>query len=263
VVFSGATVPSTVLLLFPVQPPGASPDARFAIAPLSTGPVSLGPLLSDLVPGFLGSVSDMTALAGSIPRAVVVWQEIELEDPQTCGCSVPPPVRIDFLGQVVALGEPITAEGEPLLLYRWVTGDPTGPPITGPRVVATETPERFAVIWSDGILRFIHIDLTTLGVDNQAVSPPVLSLISHPNPFAGTTTIEYSVVHDDGLLQLTILDVRGRVVAQLADDVHARTPTVVRWDGRDSRGRSLPAGIYFARLESRGVVQSKKLVLVR
>ena len=130
-------------------------------------------------------------------------------------------------------------------------------------MVASSVPERFTVVWSDGVFRYLDIDLTTLGIETPALSPPVFSLISRPNPFAGTTTIEYSLGHDDGLLQLTILDVRGRVVAQLADDTHAGTPKVVRWDGRDNQGQSLPAGIYFARLESRGVVQSKKLVLVR
>ena len=37
----------------------------------------------------------------------------------------------------------------------------------------------------------------------------------------------------------------------------------LRWDGRSDSGRELPSGVYFARLESGGRVESRRLTLLR
>ena len=55
----------------------------------------------------------------------------------------------------------------------------------------------------------------------------------------------------------------GREVRVLT--AHAQTPgdhTLV-WDGRDQEYRSLPAGVYFCRLEAGGSVQTAKLALLK
>lgn len=261
-VFAQGT-PPVVLLTFPWDPTGGRPGARFAAAPLSNEAVTLGPVLSDLVPGFVGRVSDISALAGPQPRAAVVWQEVEFEDPETCLCSVPPPIRVDFFALVLALGPPIVAEGEPVLVHRWVAGDPVGPPITEPRLaVASDSPGQFTVVWSDGVLRYFDVALPAVAVDEPASRTSAPSLASRPNPFSGTTTIEYSLPQQ-GPLCLAIVDARGRVVVRFSRDAEGAPRGSVSWDGRDSDGRSLPAGIYYARLEAPGVVESRKLVLSR
>jgi hypothetical protein len=35
------------------------------------------------------------------------------------------------------------------------------------------------------------------------------------------------------------------------------------WDGRDSSGREVAAGVYFVRLEAAGVNETKKITLLR
>jgi len=38
---------------------------------------------------------------------------------------------------------------------------------------------------------------------------------------------------------------------------------VVRWDGRDARGSTVPAGTYFARLGVPGHIETQKITVVR
>ena len=86
---------------------------------------------------------------------------------------------------------------------------------------------------------------------------------SHPNPFNPTTSIEYAV-GERGFVTLRIYDVSGRVVRTLVSDT--REPGKVHvavWDGRDGRGRSVSSGVYFYRLETRNLVQTRKMVLLK
>lgn len=263
-IYLNEDVPSTVLLAFPYLPAGASEDVRFAIAPLSTDPVIIGPVLSDLVLGFVGRISDMAALSDPTPRAVVVWQDVVREDPETCGCSVPPIVQVNFFAQVLAVGPPITAEGPPILVYQWTDGDPVGPPITEPRVVvASDNPGRFTVAWSDGQLRFRNIDLTATAVAlEEGSSRSAMSLSSHPNPFAGLTTITYALPTDQSV-RLDIYDVAGRRVRTLSQGAQSIGRHTARWDGLDEHGRMVSGGVYFARLQGEMDVANRKLVLTR
>ncbi len=260
--FLAATVPSTGLVAFRYQPPGSSPDVRFTLVPLSAGPVSVGPTMSELVPGFLGMVSDVEALSDPDLRAVVVWQEIQLEDPETCGCTVPQPVRVDFFAQILDIGGvAITAEGPPLLVYRWEDGDAIGPPISEPRVVVpSNVSGTFTVVWSDGVLRFRNFDLSTVGADPLIVTTSPL-LASHPNPFTVQTRITFSL-SQRGPVRLTIVDVTGREVARLVDSVQPDGRLIFSWDGTNGTGARVPAGVYFARLASQQVTEAIKLVLV-
>lgn len=69
-------------------------------------------------------------------------------------------------------------------------------------------------------------------------------LVAVPNPFVERTalTIPDAI---PGEVSCQILDVRGRLVRTLRGDGVTR---VLRWDGRDDVGRSVPAGAYFVRL---------------
>jgi len=84
-----------------------------------------------------------------------------------------------------------------------------------------------------------------------------------PNPSTDLVTLAYSLDRP-GPASLAIHDVAGRRVRTLvtAGGETAGKHTV-RWDGRDQARRRLPAGIYWARLESRGRVEVQRLVIVR
>ena len=100
----------------------------------------------------------------------------------------------------------------------------------------------------------------------ETSSTQVLFDIAGPNPSSGTTTLRFSLPHR-AKIQLNIYDPRGRLVRRLSDDSLGAGAHVVQWDGRDSHGRDVSAGIYFGRLMVTGQtlneVQARKIIVIR
>ncbi len=84
----------------------------------------------------------------------------------------------------------------------------------------------------------------------------------YPNPFNPNTTISFACPARTHV-SLNIYDVVGRLVATLVDDVRAPGPHFVTWNGLSDRPSPVISGIYFARLEVGGEIQTIKLVLIR
>jgi len=88
---------------------------------------------------------------------------------------------------------------------------------------------------------------------------PALAL-SSANPGRGAV-LQYTLPAD-GHATLAIFDAQGRVVRTLIHQDAAGGTFRASWDGLDDAGRSLPRGIFFARLTAAGrTVETKKLVL--
>lgn len=84
-----------------------------------------------------------------------------------------------------------------------------------------------------------------------------------PNPSRGATVIEYSAPAP-ATISLAIHDVGGRKVRQLVRvDRQGPGTFAVAWDGRDERGSSVAAGVYFACLRVGSVVKTRRVQLVR
>jgi hypothetical protein len=83
-----------------------------------------------------------------------------------------------------------------------------------------------------------------------------------PNPFGSGTQIAFSL-EKTGRVSLKIFDAKGRLVRELVDEARAPNHYVEVWDGRDNRGRSAAAGMYFYRLELPGWKAVKKMTLVK
>jgi aminopeptidase N len=85
----------------------------------------------------------------------------------------------------------------------------------------------------------------------------------YPNPFNPQTVIPFSLPRAADV-DLTVFDLRGHRVRELAAGNVAAGAHQARWDGADAAGRACAAGTYFARLRVDGVtVQTRGLVLVR
>jgi hypothetical protein len=69
-----------------------------------------------------------------------------------------------------------------------------------------------------------------------------------PNPVSGPASIEFALGGADRDAVVTVVDVAGRVVWRHAVGDFTPGRHAVAWDGRDSRGGRVPAGVYFARL---------------
>jgi hypothetical protein len=83
---------------------------------------------------------------------------------------------------------------------------------------------------------------------------------SAPNPFSRGTVIRFDLP-EQGEVTLSIHDVGGRLLRELVGEVRPPGSHSVAWDGRNSSGRAVQAGIYFVRLESGGKVATGKLVV--
>lgn len=83
-----------------------------------------------------------------------------------------------------------------------------------------------------------------------------------PNPFGDGTEIRFALA-EPTRVDLSVYDVRGRLVRRLRDTMVPAGFHGIRWNGTDSEGRRLPAGVYFARLVAGDVRQTRKLILVR
>jgi hypothetical protein len=83
-----------------------------------------------------------------------------------------------------------------------------------------------------------------------------------PNPFRSRTTMQYALPHD-ARVRLAVYDVSGRRVASLVDAVQPAGRHGLTWDGRGDGGGRVPSGVYFARIEAAGQVQTRKVVMIR
>jgi hypothetical protein len=84
-----------------------------------------------------------------------------------------------------------------------------------------------------------------------------------PNPFGAETVIRFIVPVPGREVSLRVFDVTGRQVVALLEHELVIGARAVAWDGRDTAGRPVSAGVYFYRLESAEERLSRKLVLLR
>ena len=83
-----------------------------------------------------------------------------------------------------------------------------------------------------------------VGVEDD-VPLPAFQLSAAPNPFNGRVEMMITGA-GKGVVDMTVHDASGRVVRRLTVESHGDAAVAV-WDGRDSRNRHLPSGVYFVR----------------
>jgi len=88
-----------------------------------------------------------------------------------------------------------------------------------------------------------------------------IPIVVYPNPSAKLSRISFALL-DAGPVHLAIFDASGRQVATLLDGYEHAGPRAVAWDGRDSGGRLLPAGVYLGRLLTPSGAFTTKIVRV-
>jgi hypothetical protein len=110
-------------------------------------------------------------------------------------------------------------------------------------------------------MRVCTSDETGVG-EVQVATVPLWLEPAAPNPFATATELAYTLP-SAGRLRLSVYDVPGRQVALLADEVLSPGRHIARWNGADTQGARLRAGVYFLRLEFAGQTETRKVVLVR
>jgi outer membrane protein assembly factor BamB len=101
------------------------------------------------------------------------------------------------------------------------------------------------------------------GVGAEAVRPLGFALGQNaPNPFNPSTQISYSLPAA-GPVSLAIYNLLGQQVRTLAEGEQQAGIYRVHWDGTDDQGWPVSSGVYLYRFESRGRVESRRMVLVK
>ena len=85
---------------------------------------------------------------------------------------------------------------------------------------------------------------------------------NYPNPFNPSTTIGFSVP-ESAHVTLSIYDMTGRLVTTLVDGTVDMGVHMVEWNGEDSSGSMVSAGVYIYALESADMVVTNKMIFMK
>jgi hypothetical protein len=88
------------------------------------------------------------------------------------------------------------------------------------------------------------------------------ALYVRPNPVADHALISYDIAARCSR-RIFIYDIHGRAVAAIVSGMVAPGRYQVLWNCRDDRGRLLPGGVYFCRLQAGDFQATQKLLLLR
>ncbi|MBV6505562.1 MAG: hypothetical protein ILNGONEN_01125 [Syntrophorhabdaceae bacterium] len=109
----------------------------------------------------------------------------------------------------------------------------------------------------------VTLNPTTSVSGNKAELPKVFELHqNYPNPFNPITTIKYDLPVPSEV-KLEIFDILGRRVRTLVDGKQQAGFHSAQWDGKTTAGWQVATGLYFYRLEAKGFVKTRKMLLLR
>ncbi len=104
----------------------------------------------------------------------------------------------------------------------------------------------------------VDLDVVPYSVSEETFIPLDWSLDQNwPNPFNPMTQITFTL-KEESLMKLTVFDITGRQIAVLADEHRPAGSHRIMFDAL-----TLPAGLYFYRLEAGDFVAVRKMVLVK
>ncbi len=105
----------------------------------------------------------------------------------------------------------------------------------------------------------VGIDTTLTDVNNEKISQPSSFELeqNYPNPFNPTTNFEFMIPNFE-LVSLKIYDMLGREVATLVNEEKPAGVYKISFDASN-----LASGVYFYQLKAGGLIQAKKMVLLK
>ena len=103
----------------------------------------------------------------------------------------------------------------------------------------------------------------TIG-DNEPISHESIARFERcqPNPMTASATLHFHLSRSERIV-LRITDASGRIMRDLVEGEFPAGSNARHWDGRDRRGRPVPTGTYFARLQVANEVQTRRIVVMR
>jgi len=151
-------------------------------------------------------------------------------------------------------------------------------PVDGDPVMVLEVGEEWFVVLEMNNIQNTNLDLDAL-IDNLrtegeeddpfvdqtreivAVRPAGI-VATAPNPFNPKTTVSY-YLPESGHVEVVVFDVSGRMITRLVDQTVAAGEHSVAWTGSDSRGSRVASGVYFIRMKTGRVVNTKRVIMIK
>ncbi len=100
-----------------------------------------------------------------------------------------------------------------------------------------------------------------MGVDDL-VQSPLSGLAAWPNPFNPDVNIAFNLASGTSV-KVEVFNIRGQKVASLSDGKMAGGRHTLVWNGKDSTGRNVGSGLYFARVRTPQKTQTVKMMLMK
>ena len=85
---------------------------------------------------------------------------------------------------------------------------------------------------------------------------------NYPNPFNPQTQISF-ILPERTRIKLQIFNLKGQKVATILKGLQPAGQYTATWSGRDEAGNNVASGIYLYRLQAGGLVQTRKMTLLR
>ena len=104
---------------------------------------------------------------------------------------------------------------------------------------------------------------SSLSTINKDILPETFALHqNYPNPFNPITSIRYDLPQD-GLVNITIYDMMGRIVKTLVNSSQTAGYKSIVWDTVDDRGHLASAGLYIYSITAGNYRANKKMILLK
>ena len=106
---------------------------------------------------------------------------------------------------------------------------------------------------------------STTGIDSNgetSLSASYRLQQNHPNPFNAGTLIKYEIPQA-GPVSVKIYNLAGQEIGEIVNAVQQPGRYQINWDGRDSRGETVPSGVYICRIQAGSFVQTQRMTVVR
>ncbi|HOZ00548.1 MAG TPA: T9SS type A sorting domain-containing protein [Candidatus Syntrophosphaera sp.] len=108
---------------------------------------------------------------------------------------------------------------------------------------------------------YIRVSNYAVGVDDL-VQSPLSGLAAWPNPFNPDVNIAFNLASGTSV-KVEVFNIRGQKVASLSDGKMAGGRHTLVWNGKDSTGRNVGSGLYFARVRTPQKTQTIKMMLMK
>jgi hypothetical protein len=112
-------------------------------------------------------------------------------------------------------------------------------------------------------VRCIKDDQTQVSVINEELIPELFTLYqNYPNPFNPITSLRFNLPND-GLVNITIYDMMGKLVKTLVNGSRTAGFKSVQWNATNDRNEPVSAGLYLYTIQTSEFRQTKKMLLLK